>query len=61
MLYSDKSVVTVTHCEISLIMLNTGKLFSFNSDILVIFCCRNIIFTFALIAACFYIFAIAIL
>jgi hypothetical protein len=39
--YSDKSVVTVTHCEISLMMLNTGKLFSFNSGILVIFCCRK--------------------
>ena len=69
--YSDKSVVTVTDCEISLIMLNTGKLFPFNTGLLVIFCSRkhfqmhkkynNIILTFALISAQFYIFAIAAL
>ena len=35
--YSDKSVVTVTQCEIILIMLNTGKLFSFNTGLLVLF------------------------
>jgi len=39
--YSDKSVVTVTHCEISLIMLNTGKLFPFNTVLLVIFGSRK--------------------
>jgi len=63
---SDKSVMTIPNCEISLILLNTGNLFPFDTGLLVIFFFRkhfqiiillcpppNIIFTFALIAACF--------